>query len=155
MNYITTFFKRLALFAGSLALAVGLNACQFPDEIVSVTVRDSEFREIKTLSATELAKFSELWSRRLCEEDTSSKAIISYPPYKIDITTLDRGTQEKEYNRWLYDPVGVTQVLLKHLVTLDSPEQRFDVRFTLWCIDSPERLNVLLGIEGMTHNNAP
>jgi hypothetical protein len=111
-------------------LLLSVVACANATEIVLVTVRDSEFRVIKTLtSATELAAFSELWSKKRQEASMEPFRNLDSYLYKIDIElTPKRG------DRWLYDPAGVTQVLTKTIVPR-------------YHIDSPERFNALLGIE--------
>lgn len=119
-------FKKLASFAGSLSLAACLNA--HADEIVSVTVRDREFRVIKTLSATELAEFSELWSKKQKLPEPSPSNF----QYTLDIH-IQRAAPRDEM-QWLYDSVGILRSLTKTPV----PSYR---------IDSPERFNTLLGID--------
>ena len=113
-----------------ISLLLGVTACSNATEIVLVTVRDNEFRIIKTLSsAAELAEFSELWSKRQREASMEPfRAPVSYP-YKIDIELTPKGG-----DRWLYDPAGITQVLTKTIVPR-------------YHIDLPERFNALLGIE--------
>jgi hypothetical protein len=108
-----------------ISLFLSMAACD-DTTIILVTVRDSEFHEIKTLTSTaELAAFSELWSKRQKEPDREPASFS----YKIDIQTTSGSG-----NRWLYDPAGVAQILTKTVV----PGYR---------IDSPERFNTLLGIE--------
>jgi hypothetical protein len=69
----------------------------------TVTVLDSEFREVRTItSAQELALFDRLWSDRTAQTETTLR-----PLYKISIYRNGLSV------RWLYDPVGLAQVLSK------------------------------------------
>jgi hypothetical protein len=69
----------------------------------TVTIRDAEFREVQTItSVRELELFDRLWSDRIVETESSLR-----PRYKIAIYRSGRSVS------WLYDPVGLTQVLSK------------------------------------------
>jgi hypothetical protein len=91
-----------------------------------VTVRDNEFRILKTIASdTDVSLFSDLWSKKKREP---YRAPITFA-YKIDIQLKPKGGR-----RWLYDPAGVVQVLSKQEV----PSFR---------LESPEHFNRLLGIK--------
>jgi hypothetical protein len=69
----------------------------------TVTVRDAEFRELRTItSARELALFDKLWSDRMLETENALR-----PLYKVSIYRHGLSV------RWLYDPAGLAQVLSK------------------------------------------
>ena len=69
----------------------------------TVVVLDSEFREVRTVTAAhELALFDRLWSQRAVETENTLR-----PIYKISIYRNGRSV------RWLYDPAGLAQVLSK------------------------------------------
>ena len=69
----------------------------------TVAVLDSEFREVRTItSAQELALFDRLWSDRTAQKETTLR-----PLYRVSIYRNGRSV------RWLYDPVGLAQVLSK------------------------------------------
>jgi hypothetical protein len=96
----------------------------------TVTVRDAEFRELRTItSARELALFDKLWSARA--EDTESTL---RPLYKISIFRNGRSM------RWLYDPAGLAQVLSK-------------AKKPMYRLRSVDDLNALLAIS--SHANQP
>ena len=69
----------------------------------TVVVLDSEFRELRTITAAhELALFDRLWSDRAEETESALR-----PLYKVSIFRNGRSV------RWLYDPAGLARVLSK------------------------------------------
>jgi hypothetical protein len=113
----------LKLFVACTFLS--LSACA-ADDVAQVSVRDSDFRPVKTLvSEPDLARFRELWSKKI---KLSSEVKANFN-YKLDLVTQGSGG-----GRWLYDPAGLVQAL--------SVKQT-----SMYKISSPEEFNKLLGIE--------
>ena len=150
------FAARLGALACAAVLTL-LAACTTA-ELTDVTIRDSEFRIIKTLSSSELAVFQRLWSKkkmvqepccqyrglfRTKKEEMQCCRLPNSFAYKIDIEFTPKGeSRPKGGGRWLYDSDGITQVLSKAIVPSFQ-------------IESPERFNQLLGIEAEKISSQP
>lgn len=77
--------------------------------VTKVTVLDGQFRHVRTISSEgELARFNELWSRRV---DVGPGVIVRHF-YKLQIVRNGRSTS------WFYDPDGLSQVLAVHAKTV-------------------------------------
>ena len=90
---------RLTLLIAFIAL---VSACVH-GPITAVAIRDSDFKVIKKLSATELAQFELQWNEK-ARVDASLKEVGGMH-LKLDILREDEG------DRWLYQTTGYVQVL--------------------------------------------
>jgi len=101
-----------------------------PAGTTTVVVLDSEFRELRTITAAhELALFDRLWSDRAEETEGALR-----PLCKVSIYRNGRSV------RWLYDPAGLAQVLSK-------------AKTPVYRLQSVDDLNALLAIS--SHANQP
>jgi hypothetical protein len=90
----------VGLACGALAFWAALAKTEASTKIV---VRDDGFTVVKVItSASELQMFDRRWSEKIPEADG-----IFQPRFKLDILRNDRSV------RWLYDPLGLVQLLTK------------------------------------------
>jgi len=100
--------------------------------IVSVSVRDHNFKLVKTItSERELAAFREMWSEIIEAEPRLWQPTIHY---KLDI----QHQQAEHSNRWLYDPVGLVRLVAILRAIWVAP---------LYKLPSPAEFNKILGLD--------
>src|SRR5678815_2507741 len=92
---------RRALIA--IALISNLSACATNETVIRVTVRDQQFKEVRTLAdEPTLRSFANQWNQK---REAKPFAAPTWA-YKLDI---NRGSTDAE--RWLYDASGWTALL--------------------------------------------
>ena len=118
---------RRALIA--IALISNLSACATNETVIRVTVRDQEFKEVRTLAdEPTLRSFANHWNQK---REAKPFAAPTWA-YKLDII---RGSTDAE--RWLYDASGWTALL----AVKEGPVYR---------IAEPATLNAVLGVPNST-----
>jgi hypothetical protein len=86
-----------------LVITVLVGGCASATRFTNVSVRDTEFREVKVLTAGELAEFRQQWKNK--QEVKASLSEVGGQHFKLDIARQGTG------DRWLYQTTGYVQLL--------------------------------------------